>query len=108
MGEVNCASCDEQVERVLSLSLSLKCSIPAAAGALYSDPEALQLAKAIAETDGVELSGVYAHCGNTYNCRGVEEIQAVAKETSSLTLQFMQKYDGGMILNVWYGQKHCG
>uniref|UniRef100_A0A3Q2Y4S3 Zgc:162816 n=1 Tax=Hippocampus comes TaxID=109280 RepID=A0A3Q2Y4S3_HIPCM len=40
---------------------------------------------------GVQLTGVYAHCGNTYNCKGVQEIQAVAKETTSFTLQFMEK-----------------
>lgn len=65
----------------------------AAAGVLHSDPSALRLALAIAQADGVELTGVYAHCGNTYNCKGVEQIQAVAKETTSLTLQFMEKYD---------------
>lgn len=65
----------------------------AVAGVLHSDPEALRLAQAIAEAEGVELTGVYAHCGNTYNCRGVEQIQAVAQETTSLTLQFMEKYD---------------
>lgn len=100
MGEVKHASCKEQIKHILSLSLPLKYSIPAVAGLLYSNPEALKLAKAIAETDGVELTGVYAHCGNTYNSRGVEEIQAVARETSSLTLQFVEKYDIGMILNV--------
>uniref|UniRef100_A0A3B4Z6F1 D-serine dehydratase-like n=1 Tax=Stegastes partitus TaxID=144197 RepID=A0A3B4Z6F1_9TELE len=42
-------------------------------------------------TEGVELTGVYAHCGNTYNCRGVEQIQAVAQETTDFTLQFMEK-----------------
>lgn len=63
------------------------------AGVLHSEPEALQLAKATAKTEGVELTGVYAHCGNTYNCRGEEQIQAVAQETTSLTLQFMEKYD---------------
>uniref|UniRef100_A0A8C3G2Y4 Zgc:162816 n=1 Tax=Cyclopterus lumpus TaxID=8103 RepID=A0A8C3G2Y4_CYCLU len=42
-------------------------------------------------TEGAELTGVYAHCGNTYNCRGVEQIQAVAQETTDLTLQFMEK-----------------
>ncbi|KAA8587448.1 hypothetical protein FQN60_016310 [Etheostoma spectabile] len=61
------------------------------AGVLHSEPEALRLAQAIAETEGVELTGVYAHCGNTYNCRGVERIQAVAQETTDLTLQFMEK-----------------
>lgn len=61
------------------------------AGVLYSDPGALKLALAIAHTDGVELTGVYAHCGNTYKCRGVEQIQAVAQETTDLTLQFMGK-----------------
>lgn len=61
------------------------------AGVLHSEPEALSLAQAIAKTAGVELTGVYAHCGNTYNCRGVEQIQAVAQETTSFTLQFMEK-----------------
>ncbi|XP_041659840.1 D-threo-3-hydroxyaspartate dehydratase isoform X1 [Cheilinus undulatus] len=61
------------------------------AGVLHSEPEALRLAQAIAEMEGVELTGLYAHCGNTYNCRGVEQIQAVAQETTNLTLQFMEK-----------------
>ncbi|XP_034743296.1 D-serine dehydratase-like [Etheostoma cragini] len=60
------------------------------AGVLHSEPEALRLAQAIAETKGVDLTGVYAHCGNSYNCRGVEKIQAVAQETTDLTLQFME------------------
>ncbi|XP_031711198.1 uncharacterized protein LOC116387887 [Anarrhichthys ocellatus] len=61
------------------------------AGVLYSEAGVLRLALAIAETAGVELTGVYAHCGNTYNCRGVEQIQAVAQETTNLTLQLMEK-----------------
>lgn len=64
---------------------------PAVAGVLHSEPEALQLARDIAEAVGVELTGVYAHCGNTYNCKGVEQIQAVAQETTNFTLQFMEK-----------------
>ncbi len=69
------------------------CLLSAIAGVLHSDPEALRLAQAVSETEGVELTGVYAHCGNTYNCRGVEQIQAVAQETTNLILQFMEKYD---------------
>lgn len=61
------------------------------AGVLHSDDGALRLAKATAEARGVELKGVYAHCGNTYGCRGVTEIQEVAQETTRLTLQFMEK-----------------
>uniref|UniRef100_A0A8C5HVC7 D-serine dehydratase n=1 Tax=Gouania willdenowi TaxID=441366 RepID=A0A8C5HVC7_GOUWI len=61
------------------------------AGVLHSEPEALSLARAVSLTDGVELTGVYAHCGNTYNCRGVEQIHAVAQETTTFTLQFMEK-----------------
>ncbi|KAM8839171.1 D-serine dehydratase isoform 1-T2 [Synchiropus picturatus] len=61
------------------------------AGILHSEPEALELAQAIAETPGVELTGVYAHCGNTYHCKGVEQIQAVARETTNFTLHFMEK-----------------
>lgn len=61
------------------------------AGVLHSEPEAIRLAQAIAQAEGVKLTGVYAHCGNTYNCKGVEQIQAVAQETTSLTLQFVEK-----------------
>lgn len=61
------------------------------AGIPYSEPRAIQLAKDIVETDGVELSGVYAHCGNTYGCQGEEQIKAAAQETTTLTLQFMDK-----------------
>ncbi|XP_068197228.1 D-serine dehydratase isoform X2 [Antennarius striatus] len=61
------------------------------AGVLHSDAGAVQLAQAIAGAEGVELTGVYAHCGNTYYCKGVEQIQAVAQETTDLTLQFMEK-----------------
>lgn len=67
------------------------CVFCSLAGVLHSEPEALQLAQAISETEGVKLTGVYAHCGNTYNCRGEEQIQVVAQETTSLTLQFMEK-----------------
>uniref|UniRef100_A0A3Q3EE49 Zgc:162816 n=1 Tax=Labrus bergylta TaxID=56723 RepID=A0A3Q3EE49_9LABR len=62
---------------------------------LLDHPDALQQLKKRplkdAGTEGVELTGVYAHCGNSYNCRGVEQIQAVAQETTTLTLQFMEK-----------------
>uniref|UniRef100_A0A8C8DLP2 D-serine dehydratase n=1 Tax=Oryzias sinensis TaxID=183150 RepID=A0A8C8DLP2_9TELE len=61
------------------------------AGVLHSEPGALQLAQAIAGTEGVELTGVYAHCGNTYTCKGLEQIQAVAQETTSFVLDFMEK-----------------
>ncbi|KAM6918639.1 D-serine dehydratase [Xenentodon cancila] len=61
------------------------------AGIPHSEPAALSLAQAIAGTEGVALTGVYVHCGNTYSSRGVEEIQAVAQETTSSTLQFMEK-----------------
>ncbi|XP_030627611.1 uncharacterized protein zgc:162816 [Chanos chanos] len=61
------------------------------AGVPHSDPSALQLAQDISETAGVELTGIYAHCGNTYGCKGEEQIKAVAQETTTFTLQFMEK-----------------
>ncbi|KAJ8352357.1 hypothetical protein SKAU_G00238330 [Synaphobranchus kaupii] len=61
------------------------------AGVLHSEPAALQLALAISESPGVELTGVYSHCGNTYSCSGEEEIRAVAQKTTNFTLQFMEK-----------------
>ncbi|KAL4635666.1 hypothetical protein GN956_G12974 [Arapaima gigas] len=61
------------------------------AGVLYSEPLALLLAKDIWQSERVELTGVYAHCGNTYHCSGVEQIQAIAQQTTTLILQFMEK-----------------
>ncbi|KAI1898322.1 hypothetical protein AGOR_G00071130 [Albula goreensis] len=61
------------------------------AGVPHSAPAALHLAKAISETPGVELTGIYAHCGNTYGCSGEEQIKAVAQDTTTFTLQFMDK-----------------
>uniref|UniRef100_A0A672MGX4 D-threo-3-hydroxyaspartate dehydratase-like n=1 Tax=Sinocyclocheilus grahami TaxID=75366 RepID=A0A672MGX4_SINGR len=45
----------------------------------------------ISDTSGVELTGMYAHCGNTYASQGEEQIKAVARETTMITLQFMEK-----------------
>lgn len=61
------------------------------AGVPHDDPAALDLAKAISESPGVELTGVYAHCGNSYDCTGLEEIHAVAQATTTATLRFMDK-----------------
>ncbi|XP_018599690.1 uncharacterized protein LOC108929550 [Scleropages formosus] len=61
------------------------------AGVLHSGPEALLLAQEIWQSEGVELTGVYAHCGNTYSCSGAEQIKAVAQKTTRLILQFMEK-----------------
>uniref|UniRef100_A0A673B6H9 Zgc:162816 n=1 Tax=Sphaeramia orbicularis TaxID=375764 RepID=A0A673B6H9_9TELE len=85
----------DKVERCASLSERLDLF-----QVLLDHPDALEqlrkrpLAQAIHAAEGVELTGVYAHCGNTYNCKGVEQIQAVAQETTNLTLQFMEKLKG--------------
>ncbi|XP_043543913.1 D-threo-3-hydroxyaspartate dehydratase [Chiloscyllium plagiosum] len=62
-------------------------------GVRPEDPAAMILAKSIAECEGVELAGVYAHCGNSYHATGLEEIQAVAQETTTATLDFVQKLE---------------
>lgn len=62
------------------------------AGIPHADPDALQLAQQISSTDGVQLTGIYAHCGNTYNCTGEEQIKDVAQETTTMVLRFMEKY----------------
>ncbi|XP_076880930.1 D-serine dehydratase [Brachyhypopomus gauderio] len=61
------------------------------AGVLHSTQDALQLARDISETTGVELTGIYAHCGNTYGCKGKEQITAIAQETTTNILQFMER-----------------
>ncbi|XP_059829872.1 D-serine dehydratase isoform X1 [Hypanus sabinus] len=63
------------------------------AGVQPEDSKALVLAKFIADSEGMELAGVYAHCGNSYEATGVEEIQAVAQETTSATLKFVEKLE---------------
>lgn len=75
----------------------LCCNILRLAGIPHSDPAALQLAKEISETEGMELTGIYAHCGNTYGCKGEEQIKAIAQETTTIVLHFMEKYASGGI-----------
>lgn len=70
------------------------------AGVPHTDPTALQLAKEIHETEGVELTGIYAHCGNTYGCKGEVQIKVVAQETTTSVLQFMEKLKAEGIQNV--------
>ncbi|KAI4896392.1 hypothetical protein NFI96_019952 [Prochilodus magdalenae] len=60
-------------------------------GVPHSEPAALQLAREIAETEGVELTGIYAHCGNTYGCKGEEQIKAIAQATTTVTVEFVEK-----------------
>ncbi|NXP25090.1 DSD1 dehydratase, partial [Scytalopus superciliaris] len=37
----------------------------------------------------VTLVGVYAHCGNTYGCRDIPAIQAIARDTTNAVLSFV-------------------
>ncbi|XP_065523062.1 D-serine dehydratase-like isoform X2 [Lathamus discolor] len=61
------------------------------AGVRPTDPSAMALARAIAEEapEEVTLVGVYAHCGNTYGCRDVQAVQAIARATTSAVLDFV-------------------
>ncbi|KAL8164643.1 UNVERIFIED_CONTAM: hypothetical protein K2H54_000484 [Gekko kuhli] len=59
-------------------------------GLRHTDPAALELAQAIA-AGPTELAGVYAHCGNSYHCQGVPDIQTVARSTTQQVLQFTEK-----------------
>ncbi|XP_074878529.1 D-serine dehydratase-like isoform X2 [Buteo buteo] len=61
------------------------------AGVRPTDPGAMSLARAIAEEapEEVTLVGVYAHCGDTYGCRDVPAIQAVARATTAAVLDFV-------------------
>ncbi|XP_066543613.1 D-serine dehydratase [Amia ocellicauda] len=85
--------------RVWHTWLKLNCE-NGRAGIPHSDPAALQLAKAISQSESVELTGVYAHCGNSYHCSGGEEIKAVAQATTTATLQFMEKLKAAGIHGV--------
>ncbi|NXD63014.1 DSD1 dehydratase, partial [Eolophus roseicapillus] len=61
------------------------------AGVHPTDPGAMALARAITEEapEEVTLVGVYAHCGNTYGCRDVQAVQAIARATTSAVLDFV-------------------
>lgn len=65
--------------------------VPSPAGIRPTDPEALSLARAIAQgsPELVTLVGVYAHCGNTYGCRDIAAIQAIARDTTAAVLEFV-------------------
>ncbi|XP_028836744.1 uncharacterized protein LOC114790664 isoform X2 [Denticeps clupeoides] len=76
--------------KVWNVWLKLDCN-NGRAGVPNSNPKAQKLAQDIAATPGVELTGIYAHCGNTYVCQGQEQIKAVAQETTTSVLQFMEK-----------------
>ncbi|NXY26525.1 DSD1 dehydratase, partial [Atrichornis clamosus] len=56
-----------------------------------TDPGALALARSIAEGSPgvVTLVGVYAHCGNTYGCRDIPAVQAIARDTTAAVLEFV-------------------
>lgn len=66
-------------------------SLHPAAGVRPTDPGAMALARAIAEEapEEVTLVGIYAHCGNTYGCRDVQAVQAIARATTSAVLNFV-------------------
>ncbi|NWV25380.1 DSD1 dehydratase, partial [Origma solitaria] len=70
--------------------LKLDCG-NARVGIRPTDPEALALARAIAQgsPELVTLVGVYAHCGNTYGCRDIPAIQAIARDTTAAVLEFV-------------------
>uniref|UniRef100_A0A8C5JCC3 D-serine dehydratase-like domain-containing protein n=1 Tax=Junco hyemalis TaxID=40217 RepID=A0A8C5JCC3_JUNHY len=65
--------------------------VPSPAGIRPTDPEALSLARAIAQgsPELVTLVGVYAHCGNTYGCRDIAAVQAIARDTTAAVLGFV-------------------
>lgn len=62
-----------------------------AAGVRPTDPGAMALARAIAEEapEEVTLVGVYAHCGDTYGCRDVAAVQAIARATTAAVIRFV-------------------
>lgn len=51
----------------------------------------MALARAIAEEapEEVTLVGVYAHCGDTYGCRDVAAVQAIARATTAAVIRFV-------------------
>ncbi|NWH79955.1 DSD1 dehydratase, partial [Piaya cayana] len=61
------------------------------AGLPPTDPSSLALAWSIAQDapETVTLVGVYAHCGNTYSCRDVPSIQAIARATTAAVINFV-------------------
>ncbi|KAM8810446.1 D-serine dehydratase-like [Eudromia elegans] len=60
-------------------------------GVRPTEPGALELARAVAQAapHAVTLVGAYAHCGDTYACGGVAEVQDVARATAAALLHFV-------------------
>uniref|UniRef100_S4RB37 D-serine dehydratase n=1 Tax=Petromyzon marinus TaxID=7757 RepID=S4RB37_PETMA len=62
------------------------------AGVFVDQPEAFDLALKIGRNASMKLDGIYAHCGNTYHCHSVAEIQAVAENTTEKILAFCSRW----------------
>ena len=62
--------------RVLMLS-----HIDVSAGVWYDDPQSVNLAKEIASRSCLTFKGLYIHEGDSYKCRGEDEIKQSASET---------------------------
>lgn len=51
------------------------------AGVWYDDPQSVNLAKKIASKSCVTFKGLYIHEGDSYKCRGEDEIKQNAAES---------------------------
>ncbi|KAG2378308.1 hypothetical protein C9374_008451 [Naegleria lovaniensis] len=56
-----------------------------------SDEASLRLVQKIYESPNVKLAGIYTHAGQSYSCRGKEEIRRVVMQEAQIISDFAQK-----------------
>ena len=56
------------------------------AGLIPDDPRLLELGRALYELPGLSLRGVLTHAGHSYQCRSIEQVQAVAEHERSASV----------------------
>jgi D-serine deaminase-like pyridoxal phosphate-dependent protein len=61
------------------------------------DPRVLQLGRALHELPGLSMRGVLTHAGHSYQCRSIEEVQAVAEHERAATVSAARRVrDAGL------------
>lgn len=73
------------------------------AGICHDSQQIDEIAKLAKDSSLMKFQGVYAHCGETYHCSSVEEVQKIANHTTHLLLKVVERLEAQDIECEEYG-----
>nr|CAB3266579.1 D-serine dehydratase-like [Phallusia mammillata] len=73
------------------------------AGMPYDTQQVIETVKLLADSNCMRLKGLYAHCGETYHCNEVKEVQGIANKTTSKLLEVVEKLKANGLECLEYG-----